>query len=275
MPASTVQDHGPARQGGRTAACYVYGVMPAGDAGNQGDAGNPPALDTPGVGDPPAQVTVVRHGDIAALVSEVDLSQPLGRPEDLLAHQRVLDGASEAMSVLPMRFGAVVSDTEAVADELLGPHHDEFAATLDEIDGRAQYVISGRYDEQAVLAEVVAEEPEAARLRQEIRGQDEDVTRPARIRLGEIISQAIAARRDADNAEAARVFEPLCAASVVRQPTHEFASAHLALLADKERQAELEQASGELARAWEGRAGLRLLGPMAPYDFVVSPEMEG
>lgn len=267
MPA--IQDETRERQPEARTACYVYGVVPA---------GSQPPPDARGVGDPPGRVSLVRHRDIAALVSEVDITRPLGTPEDLLAHQRLLDEASAGAPVLPMRFGGVVTDAEAVTAELLEPHYDEFAAALDEIAGRAQFVLTGRYDEQAVLAEILAGEPEAARLQQEIRGQgdrDEAATRPARIQLGEIIGNAIAARRDADNAEAAQVFEPICAAIAVREPSHEFASAHLALLADKDHQADLEQAYKDLARSWEGRVRLRLLGPMAPYDFVTSPEVEG
>lgn len=247
-------------------ACYVYGIVPAGD---------PPALDAPGVGDPPGKVELVRYGDVAALVSEVDPARPLGRPEDLLAHQRVLDAASEVAPVLPMRFGSVVSDPEAVAAELLEPYHDQFAAVLEEIDGRAQYVVTGRYDEQAVLAEVLAENPEAADLQQEIQGKDEAVTRAERIQLGEIVGDAVSVKREADTGEAAQVLEPFSVATVVREPTHEFTAAHLALLTDKDREAELESAYAGLVRSWAGRVQLRLLGPMAPYDFVSSPEMEG
>jgi hypothetical protein len=227
------------------------------------------------VGDPAGRVRLVRHRDIAAMVSEVDLNRPLGTPEDLLAHQRLLDEVTAATTVLPMRFGGVVSDPDAVAAELLEPHHDEFAAALDEISGRAQYVVSGRYDEAAVLAEILASEPEAARLREQIRGGDETATRPARIQLGEIIGDAVAARRDADTAEAVGALEPLCVAIAVREPSHEFGSVHLALLVDKEREAGMERVCTELARGWEGQVKLRLLGPMAPYDFVSSPEAEG
>ena len=41
----------------------------------------------------------------------------------------------------------------------------------------------------------------------------------------------------------------------------------LALLAEITRQDDLEQALSDLASDWEGRIEIRLLGPMAPYDF--------
>lgn len=262
MTSFTGQAPAPERDG--NTACYVYGIVPA-------DTAN---LEAHGIGEPPARVTLVPHGKIAALVSEVDIARQLGTPEDLLAHQRVLDAACDAGPVLPMRFGAMVTGAEAVAGELLEPHHDEFAGALDDLAGHVQYVVSGRYVQQAVLAEILAENPGAARLRERIVGQDEDMTRSERIQLGEIISNAIEAKRDAASAEAERVLGPFCAAIAAREPTHEYAAAHLALLVGTDRQGELVRAFDTLVHAWAGRVELRMLGPMAPYDFVSSPEME-
>jgi hypothetical protein len=249
---------GPGAEGG----CYVYGIVP-------GDVELTPGAS--GVGDPPQELQLVRSGRIAALVSDIDVSQPLGRPEDLLAHQQVLDAASAETPVLPVRFGAVMTDSAAVADELLAPHSDEFTAALDELEGHAQYVVKGRYVEEAVLGEVLSENPEAARLAEEIRAvADEDATRDIRIRLGEIIASAVAAKREADTRAFGDVLARYCTASSVREPSHEEDAVNIALLAETTRQADLERAVSEQAREWEGRVTLRLMGPMAPYDFVTT-----
>jgi hypothetical protein len=145
--------------------CYVYGIVP-GDVELVADAR--------GVGDPPGRVHLVRHGGIAAMVSDVNLTGQLGTAEDLITHARVVDGAAAEVPVLPLRFGAVMTTEEAVAGELLAAHHDEFTAALEELEGRAEFLVKGRYAEEAMLAEVLAEVPEAARLREEIRGKDEE-----------------------------------------------------------------------------------------------------
>ena len=62
---------------------YIYAIV-------TGDTEVVP--DTKGVGGRP--VDVVRAGDIAALVSEIDVNEPLGRSDDLLAHERLLDAAA-------------------------------------------------------------------------------------------------------------------------------------------------------------------------------------
>jgi hypothetical protein len=245
----------------QTTGCYVYGVVPA---EIEVDA------ETRGVGDPPTQVRSLQHGRIAALVSDVSLDRPLGTPQDLLAHEELLDAAAAEVPVLPLRFGAVITDDDAVVEEFLRPNHDEFVAALEELEGRAQYVVKGRYIEDAVFMEILEENPEAARLRDEIRDLPEDATRNERIQLGEMINEAITAKREADTAELIEQVDQLSVLSVVRQPSHEQDAVHVALLIDTSRQAELEQVMEELGRRWVDRIKLRLLGPLAAYDFVMT-----
>jgi hypothetical protein len=200
------------------------------------------------------------------------VDRPLGRAQDLVAHEQLLDDAAAEVPVLPLRFGAVVTTPEAVVEELLAPHHDQFAAALKAIEGRTQYVIKARYLERPVLTEVLAENAEALSLRDRIRDLPEDATRNERIRLGEIITYAIAAKRDADTEEVVDRFASCTAAAVVREPTHERDAAHVAFLVESDRESEFERLLDELRRDWKDRAEVRLLGPMAPYDFVVTEQ---
>lgn len=244
---------------------YVYGILPA-------DVQM--TADMPGVGDPPSQVRLVRGDGIAALVSEVDVSRPLGTPEDLRAHEEILDASAADVPVLPLRFGAVLASDKAVAEELLEAHHGEFTDALDELDGRAEYVVKGRYVEQAILEEVLAENREAARLARKIRGADPDASRDARIQLGEIINDEITARREKDTRVLGDMMSEHAVASLVRDPTHEQDAVHVAFLVETGSEEEIEQTLDELAEKWDGRVELRLLGPMAAYDFVATTEPE-
>src|SRR5689334_17092649 len=127
----------------------VYGVVP-GDVEETGDAR--------GLGD--AAVTVVTHGRIGALVSEVALDRPLGTPDDLVAYQRLLDSTATAVPVLPMRFGAVMTDTDAV-EGLLADQHDRYADLLERIDGHAEFVVRARYVMDSLLPEILENNEEA------------------------------------------------------------------------------------------------------------------
>src|SRR5258705_9388928 len=188
-----------------TAATYVYGIVPA-------DVEVDP--DARGIGDPPARVSVVRHRQIDALVSEVNLDRPLGTPEDLLVHERLLDATAGEVPVLPVRFGAVLTGSDAVIDELLAPHYDEFLAALQDLEGKAEYIVKGRYVEETVLNEIISSNPAAAQLREQIRDKPAEATRNERIKLGEFIDQAVQTRRQADSRRVADLLTR-CGADVV------------------------------------------------------------
>jgi hypothetical protein len=255
MTAQT-EDKNPAN--GRTGV-YVYGILPGDIEVEPGSAG---------VGDPPGEVRAVRYRDLAALVSDVGLDRPLGRAEDLITHEELLDASAAEIAVLPLRFGAVLASDDAVTDELLGPHYDEFAAAVEQLDGHAEYVVKGRYHEQAMLGEILANNPEAARLGEQVRGADPDATRNERIELGEIVSAAVEASRQADTRALGDAVSGHVAASVVRPPTHELDAVHAAFLVETSEAEALRQAVDQLAGQWQDRVELRLIGPLAAYDFV-------
>jgi len=245
----------------RKTGCYVYGIVPA-------DVEI--AADATGIGDPPARIELVKEGQIAALVSEIDLGYPIGRPEDLMAHEELLDAATRAVPVLPIRFGAVLGDSGSVAADLLAPRHDEFAALLADLEGRAQFVVHGRYLEDALFGEVVSENPDIAKLREQTRGRSEGETRPLLIQLGELIGAAIDEKRAADTSRAAELLRPHCVALVVRPTSHEHDAFRIAALVETAERSQWDEIIESIAQEWYSRMTVRLLGPLAPYDFVSS-----
>lgn len=249
----------------RQTGMFVYGIVPA-DVEPTGDA--------VGVGEPPGPVTVVVHGELAVLVSEVDLAQPMGRPADLTAYQELLDGTAAVAPVVPVRFGTVVTGPDAVHD-LLDAHRDRFLSALDDLEGRRQYTVRGRYHEPELIGAVLAENPGAAQLARQVRGQPEMSTRDQRIRLGEIISQAVELRREAETRELLDALGPLAAANVVRPPGHELDAMHVAFLVDDDREDEFVAATEEFAEELRELVAMRLLGPLAPYDFVAAHQLAG
>ncbi|MCC9307826.1 GvpL/GvpF family gas vesicle protein [Kitasatospora sp. RB6PN24] len=241
-----------------TLGCYVYGVVPIGTREPN---------DVEGIGDPPAPVTLVRHREIAAVVSEVDTGRPLGAPGDLLGHARVLDSLAAAnVPVLPFRFGAVVRDVEAVADDLLAPQERQFADALEDLTDLAQFTVRGTYREDRVLRDILAERADIARLREQVAGLPEDAARYQQIQLGELISQELTARGQADTARLLDVLAPLAARAFHADATAD-QPLYASFLVPHDRWKGFEHATEDLAADWGAWMELRMLGPLAPYDF--------
>jgi len=245
---------------------YIYGIV---------DSDVAPGKRATGIGDPPSAVETVSSGSIASIVSKIPVDKVIGSTDDLLAHQRVLDDIAVHAPVLPVRFGAVVDSPEAIEEELLQPNEDTFADLLQELTGRVQYVLRARYVEEAILQEIIEENPAALTLREQIEGRPAEATRGVQLKLGQLISEAVENKRQADTRTAMDLLAGSTVATSVRQPSHELDAAHIAMLVPQEREGDMEEALNELAEMWRDRATIRLLGPMAPYDFVAVQASSG
>ena len=157
---------------------YVYGILPADIE---------VAVGIPGVGEHPGLLRDVRFNGLAALISEVDLSGRLGSPDDLRTHREILDATAAEVPVLPLRFGTILPSEDAVAEDLLVAHQDEFTAALDQLEGRTEFQVKGRYVKDAVLGEVLSQDKQAAGLQDATHGKDPDAARNARIELGKAV----------------------------------------------------------------------------------------
>jgi Gas vesicle synthesis protein GvpL/GvpF len=242
---------------------YVYGVVAA-------DAVLPEGLR--GLG-PSGTVSLLADGQIAAVVGDVPVDRPLGTRDDLIAHETVVDAVAGATTILPMRFPAVIEEA-GVVDELLGPNEEFFLRALTDLEGRVQYTVKGRYEQDVVLREVLEDDEDLRALQEHVRSLPEDASYYDRVKLGELVVAALEQRREADAAELYDRLEALAVAVVPHQPSQPEDVIDAALLIARTDIEAFGEAIEGLGEAWSGRIRFRLLGPLAPYDFVSSETVE-
>jgi hypothetical protein len=238
-------------------AAYVYGIVPA-------QTHMPAGLT--GIDGQSCQVTGPCQA-IAALIGPMPAERPLGTAEDLRTHARVVEAVARSSAILPMQFGAVMADEDAVQAELLEPYQEEFADRLARLRGCDQFTVKGRYEGDVALREVVAEEPDIRQLSERLRGRDEMVSRGGNLQLGELVAQALERKRRADTEVLAEALASYAAAVTEHPSGAPGVAADMAFLVPRMRQHGFEDAAEELAQHWRGRIRLRLVGPLPPYDF--------
>lgn len=237
---------------------YVYAIV----------ADEPDRVPASLVGLDGSPVELVRHGRVAAVVGRMALDRPPGRRADLMAHSGVLDALDASGPVVPVQFGTVLPDRDAVVDDVLDPDVARWTALLEALSGRRQFNLRATYNQAAVLQEVVAEDREVAELRERTRDLPEDLAHPDRIRLGELVARAVDAKREDD---AAMVMELVLPYVVSYAPRHGKGIDHVldvAFLVDDDRRGAFEDALESVAEAWHERIRFQLVGPVPPYDFV-------
>jgi ribosomal protein S13 len=243
--------------GAAATATYVYGVVRTSEA---------PTIDEAGVGGE-ARVRQLSEGELTAIVSDVDAGFVEAGREDLQRHMAILEQAALSTTVVPLRFGTVMPGDGAVITELLRARVSELVDLLVDLDGRVELNLSGTYEER-IFGEVVAEQPEVAALRERVRGRTENATYYDRIRLGELVANAMAAKRQHDTERVLAKLRPLAEDVRVGDVAHERSVLSASFLVHRDRLAEFDRAAEEIAAENRARIRFRYAGPLPPYDFV-------
>jgi Gas vesicle synthesis protein GvpL/GvpF len=236
---------------------YVYGVVAAGDA---------PSVDAAGVGEDGAGIRTVSHGELAAVVSEVE-DGPLAAARDLRAHWRVLEEVAAETTVVPVRFGTVIADERALVEDFLAPQSEHLTALVNELRGKVQLNVKAFYDEEQLLRDVVAGSPAVAQLRERVQGMPEAAGYYDRIRLGELVSAEVERRRNADSALVVDRLAPLAVAAHSEGASTADMAVNAAFLVESSAVETFSSEVGALTEELGERMRIRYVGPMPPYSF--------
>ncbi|HEY2314974.1 MAG TPA: GvpL/GvpF family gas vesicle protein, partial [Streptosporangiaceae bacterium] len=167
-----------------------------------------------------------------------------------------------------------LADADAVVAALLKPNSGIFAAALERVDDHEQFILKGRYNDGAALAEVLAEQPQIARMSAWLRERDADAHRLEAIQLGALVARAVERKQQADLEVMRELLEPLVTGIAERVPASPETAVDAAFLVRRPGRSAFEHAAEELGRRWYSRIRLRLVGPLPAYDFTQTPEME-
>jgi hypothetical protein len=199
--------------------------------------------------------------------AKLELADGVRAVRVLRTHWRVLEQASSSTTVLPVRFGTVMTDDEAVVEDFLRPEHEDLAARLAAMAGKVQLTVKGFYEEDALMASVVARSPVIARLREQVRGLPEAAAYYKRIELGQLVAAEVERARERDAHEILERLRPFALAARLEPPSAIEAAAHAAFLVDERRVDEFSQAVSGLGRELAGRIRLQYVGPLPPFSF--------
>jgi hypothetical protein len=235
---------------------YVYGVVAAEHSG---------AVAATGVEG--CAVHPVECEGLSAIVSDVQ-GDALAVAREVRAHWRVLEAAADKATVLPIRFGTVMESEHAVCEQLLAPNAEGLRRLLGELDGHVQLSVKGEYDEDALMRAVVLASPAIGALRERVRTLPDAAGYYDRIRLGELVAQDVARRRDDDAAAAMARLQPCATAARAESPSSAGQAFNLAFLVRRERLDAFSAAVRALGAQLGDRVAIRYVGPLPPYSFV-------
>ena len=245
---------GMADDAARAQPVYVYGFVRSGAL---------PPLGEAGIG---ASVVAVVEGDgVAALVSPVADTDVRLRRRDLHAHLRVLEAAFASATILPCPFGTVVSSVAELEERMLADAREDLLAGLARLDGTVQMNVKATYDEEALLREIVAADPQVAALRERTRAAGEAAYYD-RLRLGEIVAARVAERAEGDGERLVRALAATAVDVADEQPPAGSAL-RASFLVARDSLDRFDATLDELARQEQPLLRFEAIGPLPPTAF--------
>jgi hypothetical protein len=196
----------------------------------------------------PPGVRAVVGAELAVVVG--DLRADGLTDQDAVSHLDILCELVRTGPVLPLRFGTVAPDDDAVRAEVL---RDDLAPRLDRLDGLVEIRVGLEFDEQTVMLAVLDAHPGLAAGATDFAGQ---------LELGRRIDEHVTTWR---RERAAELLAGVGVDRVELAPAEDGAQNWAVLVASHE--------LSVLERTVGGLAGVtaHLLGPMPAYSFLEEP----
>jgi hypothetical protein len=214
-----------------------------------------------GVGHP---VRLLRYRDLVAVVSDAPPRRMDITREHLLTHEGVILEAMQRGDVIPLTFGTIARNDNTVIDRLLKSAYSELLEQLKAIRGDIELDLKVLWHQERLYEEVVEENERIRTLRSGI----EQAPLQERIELGQLTSEAIAAKSDEESQVVLEALEPLVLEARPGRMLSDTMVLNVAYLMERSQQEAFERKVTELADSQEDRLIFRLVGPVPPYHFV-------
>ncbi|MCX3061734.1 GvpL/GvpF family gas vesicle protein [Streptomyces beihaiensis] len=233
---------------------HLYGIVRADHCGLPPDGGRP--------GERHAPVRLLTAGELAAAVSDAPAALA-PRRRSLSAHHRVVEELSRRGTVLPLPFGSLWPDEEAVLTAL-EDRAAYYLGQLARLDGKVEYNVKAGHHEEAILHQVLSEDAELRARTQRVDKAGGGTYRQ-RLELGELLARAVRERERRDTVTVHDTLAP-AADEVSRWPESKGWPADISFLVDRARVERFLGLLDSLARS-RPQLELRTDGPLPPYSF--------
>lgn len=229
---------------------------------------DPCQFSTLGMGERGAAVHTVNYMGLAAVISSTPAMEYEENRRNMMAHTLVLEEVMRQFDILPVRFGTVANNTEAVIDQVLKRRYGELITAFEDVENRVELGVKAFWYDEIIFREVVEENPPIRRLRDELQGRAVEESYYERIRLGEMIEAAISKKRDLDAEKILERLRPLVVHTRANKVVTDKMVLNAAFLVDRQNEPafdrEIEQLDAEMGK----RLMFKYVGPVPPYNFV-------
>lgn len=235
---------------------YLYGIFPA---------PGPKNLHLAGLDKQPVYVQDI--DGFAFLYSEAQQGRYLASRKNLLGHEQVLEQAMRHgyRTVLPLQFGLVISDWNAVKEQLTDPKEAELKQLLTKLVGRREVSIKISWETNQELERLMQENAQLRAERDRLDGKH--LTMDEVIHIGQTIEQAMEGRKQNVIEQFRQRLNPLSIECIENEVLTDAMIYNAVYLIDWDIEPQFSEQVEALDHQFENRLRIRYNNFTAPFNF--------
>lgn len=223
-----------------------------------------------GVGGRGDQVSTIGFDGLCMVVSDHPLSRFIVNPENMLAHQKVIEAVmTEFRSVLPIRFGIIAATPDEIRN-LLNRRYSEFMELLKQFENKIELNVRGTWNNiGSVYKEIEKEHKELRKIQAEIEKLDDPEKRKIQItEAGNLIANALAEKKSEETEIIINAFRRSIFEYKHNKTSSDSMFMNTAFLVNSGREVEFDHIMSDLGAKYEGRCDFVYTAPLPIYNFI-------
>ena len=216
-----------------------------------------------------AKVYSIPEGKLSAVVSDAEIKEyPISR-ENTLIHQKVIEEMMKVYDVLPVSFGTVAENEEAVKKKILRQKKEEILKTLEKIKGKVELNLKAIWlDMSNIFREVLKENKEIQSAKKEASTISGIGKTNLAMEVGKMVVSALEEKKERETKEILKPLKKIAEDFKKNKTQLDQIIFNTVFLVSKEKEKEFDKRVSFLSEKYDGRIKFFYVGPFPPYNFI-------
>ncbi|MCX6306103.1 MAG: GvpL/GvpF family gas vesicle protein [Bacteroidetes bacterium] len=239
---------------------YIYGII---------RHAGPIEFGPIGIGKRADAVYGINYRDISAIVSNSPVIQYEARRINMTTHEKVLEEVMRQFTVLPVRFSTIseYSDDSGLL-KILEQEYRKFDDLLNKMDGKKELGLKVLAHEAPMYESIVEKYDEIRTMRGKLMNLPVDKTHYQRMKIGEMVAEALKKETENYKKTILDVLTPLCDDTKINENYGEMMIINAAFLIKNISEPDFDKAVNDLDEKYGALMTFKYVGTLPPYNFV-------
>lgn len=223
-----------------------------------------------GIGDQGNLVTTIGFEGLCMVVSDHPLNKFVVNPENILAHQKVIEEVmKEFNSVIPVRFGTIAATPDEIRN-LLQRRYGEFSELLRGFENMVEFNLKGRWKNMEVIfKEIDAENAEVQTIRKEVEQEPEPrLKKEKMVCASQLVENALVQKKEQEAENILDAFKRAVFDHKQNKTSGDAMFMNAAFLINSGREKEIDNIMGDLGEQYKDRVDFIYTIPLPIFNFI-------